>query len=143
MGGLSGERRAELEQRLASVQAEIVEISKHRLSFTASMFDPLREKSEELEAEADLIRNELDVSAAPGRPPRGRTRMGARRRQRRRHHRGHLASRAVTDAWPAGGRTPGSRILTLVTGICTRRATLSAWTTGRSSTFWRSDRQLC
>lgn len=70
MGGLSSERRAELEQRLVSVQAELVEISKHRLSFTASMFDPLRETSEELEAEADLIRNELGVSAASGRPPR-------------------------------------------------------------------------
>lgn len=64
------ERRAELERRLADVQAELVEISKHRLRFTAAMFDPIRERAEELEAEADAIRTELGVPAAPGRPPR-------------------------------------------------------------------------
>lgn len=70
MDALPGERRAELERRLDDVQAELVEISKHRLSFTAGMFDPLRERSEELETEADLIRTELGVPPAPGRPPR-------------------------------------------------------------------------
>ncbi len=70
MNELSDERRAELERRLAEVQAELVEVAKRRLSFTASMFDPLREKSDELEAEADMIRLELARPPAPGRPPR-------------------------------------------------------------------------
>ncbi|MFJ4017949.1 hypothetical protein [Microbacterium sp. NPDC090014] len=70
MAGVSDERRVELEQQLVDVQAELAEISKQRLSFTASMFDPLREKSEELEATADRIRNELGAPAAQGRPPR-------------------------------------------------------------------------
>ncbi|MFB4353778.1 hypothetical protein RAC69_11560 [Microbacterium sp. LS_15] len=52
------------------MQAELVEVAKRRLSFTANVFDLLREKSDELEAEADMIRLQLGRAPAPGRPPR-------------------------------------------------------------------------
>ncbi|MCK8468270.1 hypothetical protein M0722_13805 [Microbacterium sp. KSW4-16] len=69
-GELSDAQRADLEQRLAEVQAELVEVSKARLSYTVSAFDPLRDKSETLEIEADSIRRELGHPTAFGRPPR-------------------------------------------------------------------------
>lgn len=68
--GPSDERRADLERRLAEVRAELADVSKERLGYTASYFDPLREKSEALEAEADALRSELGLPAARGRPPR-------------------------------------------------------------------------
>ncbi|WP_141651314.1 hypothetical protein [Microbacterium sp. 3J1] len=67
---LSDERRVALERRLSEVQVELADLAKERLHFIVGDTATLRERSETLETEADAIRRELGLPAAPGRPPR-------------------------------------------------------------------------
>ncbi|MGW9158219.1 hypothetical protein [Microbacterium sp. NPDC055665] len=61
--------RAELERRLAEIQAALEVIARERLRGTLATLPP-DYGEEELEAEADAIRVRLGTPAALGRPPR-------------------------------------------------------------------------
>ncbi|OAN34000.1 hypothetical protein [Microbacterium sp. H83] len=66
----SGDRRADLEKRLAEVRAELADLAQERLRFIVGDTSVLRERSEELESEADGIRRQLGLPPAVGRPAR-------------------------------------------------------------------------
>lgn len=66
----SDERRTDLERRLAEVQAELADLAQERLRYIVGDTSVLRERSEELESEADTIRRELGLPTALGRPAR-------------------------------------------------------------------------
>ncbi len=62
------QRRA-LESRLAVVRAELAELAADGIRFPHGPPPSFQSRSEELEAEADSIREQLGIPAALGRPP--------------------------------------------------------------------------